>query len=42
MTSKTIAEIKLDLGDYYMMSGNVWEATLLYGQVDKQFKEKEQ
>lgn len=39
LTSKTIAEIKLDLGDYYMMSGNVWEATLLYGQVDKQFKE---
>jgi len=39
LTPKLIAEIKLDLGDYYMMSGNVWDATLLYGQVDKQFKE---
>ncbi|MEO5905639.1 MAG: tetratricopeptide repeat protein [Saprospiraceae bacterium] len=26
---------KLDLGDYYLMSGEVWEATLLYSQVDK-------
>ena len=26
---------KLDLGDFYVMSGDVWEATLIYFQVDK-------
>lgn len=33
------ANAKLDLGDYYLMSGEVWEATLLYSQVDKMFVE---
>lgn len=33
------ANAKLDLGDYYLMQGEVWEATLLYSQVDKEFKE---
>jgi len=33
------AEMKLDLGDYYLMKGDIWEATLIYSQVDKQFKE---
>ncbi|HJW29050.1 MAG TPA: tetratricopeptide repeat protein, partial [Saprospiraceae bacterium] len=33
------ANAKLDLGDYYLMSGEVWEATLLYSQVDKAFVE---
>ena len=33
------ARVKLDLGDYYLMSGEVWEATLLYSQVDKAFTE---
>ena len=33
------APIKLDLADYYLMSGEVWEATLLYSQVDKAFVE---
>lgn len=33
------AHAKLDLGDYYLMSGEVWEATLLYSQVDKAFVE---
>ena len=33
------AQAKLDLGDYYLMSGEVWEATLLYSQVDKAFVE---
>ena len=33
------ANAKLDLGDYYLMSGEVWEATLLYSQVDKTFVE---
>ncbi len=29
---------KLDLGDYYLIDNNNWEATLLYSQVDKEFK----
>ncbi|HZV70112.1 MAG TPA: tetratricopeptide repeat protein [Saprospiraceae bacterium] len=34
------ANAKLDLGDYYLMSGEVWEGTLLYSQVDKAFPEE--
>ena len=30
---------KLDLGDYYLMQGEIWESTLLYSQVDKDLKE---
>ncbi len=30
---------KLRLADYYLMKGEVWDATLLYSQVDKDFKE---
>ena len=33
------AQAKLNLGDYYLMGGEIWEATLLYSQVDKAFKE---
>ncbi|MCH2044171.1 MAG: tetratricopeptide repeat protein, partial [Saprospiraceae bacterium] len=29
-------ESKIELGDYYLMKGEVWEATLLYSQVDKE------
>jgi tetratricopeptide (TPR) repeat protein len=29
---------KLDLGDYYLIDGNNWEASLIYSQVDKDFK----
>lgn len=32
-------DIKLDLGDYYVLAGDVWEATLLYSQVDKDEKD---
>ena len=32
-------EIKLDLGDYYILDGDVWESTLLYAQVDKDEKD---
>lgn len=35
------ANAKLDLGDYYLITGERWEATLLYSQVDKEFKEDE-
>lgn len=37
--SDMVAKIKLDLGDYYLMNGDRWEASLLYSQVDKDFKE---
>ena len=32
------AECKLELGDIYVLKNDVWEATLLYSQVDKAFK----
>lgn len=34
-----IADAKLKLGDYHLMEEDQWEATLLYSQVDKSFKE---
>jgi tetratricopeptide (TPR) repeat protein len=33
-----IAECKIELGDIYLFTNNVWEALLLYSQVDKAFK----
>ncbi len=36
----TEANAKLSLADYLLMSGDVWESTLLYSQVDKEFKEE--
>lgn len=35
-----LANGKLQLGDYYLIKGDIWEATLLYSQVDKAFKEE--
>jgi hypothetical protein len=35
---KIKAEIKLELGDIYLFTGEVWEASLLYSQVEKVFK----
>jgi tetratricopeptide (TPR) repeat protein len=34
------AEAKLDLGDYYLMQGDVYEPVLLYTQVEKDFKDQ--
>lgn len=34
-----IGNCKLQLGDYYIISGDVWEAALAYAQVDKGFRE---
>jgi len=34
------AQCKLELGDIYIFKGEVWEAALLYGQVDKDFKQE--
>jgi tetratricopeptide (TPR) repeat protein len=39
-TKNLKAQCKLDLGDYYIIAGNVWDATLIYMQVDKDFKEE--
>jgi tetratricopeptide (TPR) repeat protein len=36
--SKQVAECKIELADILTMEGDVWEATLLYQQVDKAFK----
>lgn len=35
-----VGECKLLLGDAYVMNGDVWESALLYGQVEKDFKEE--
>ena len=32
------AQVKLELGDIYLFTGEVWEASLLYSQVEKAFK----
>lgn len=32
-------QCKLQLGDYYILDGEIWEASLLYSQVDKDFRE---
>jgi tetratricopeptide (TPR) repeat protein len=39
LPNKIAGESKLELGDYYLMQSEPWEATLLYSQVDKAFKE---
>ncbi len=33
------AKAKLSLADFYLMQGEIWESTLLYSQVDKEFKD---
>lgn len=39
LKKKVKNEVKLDLGDYYILAGDVWEATLYYAQVDKDEKD---
>ena len=39
VTPEVRANVKIDLGDYYLIKGDIWESTLLYSQVDKAFKE---
>ena len=34
----SLAECKLDLGDVLLVTGDIWEASLLYSQVEKAFK----
>ena len=39
--SKSVkANSKIAMGDYYLMLGEIWEATLLYSQVEKLYKEE--
>lgn len=35
---RNIAECKIELADIYLLTGDVWEAKLLYAQVEKAFK----
>lgn len=35
-----LASTKLELGDIYILTGEVWEAALIYGQVEKQFADE--
>ncbi|WP_026897059.1 tetratricopeptide repeat protein [Daejeonella oryzae] len=37
LNSLVIAKAKLELGDIFILSGEVWDAALIYGQVEKQF-----
>ncbi len=39
MKKNIVGICKLDLGDYYLLLGKVWDASLIYSQVDKAFKE---
>jgi tetratricopeptide (TPR) repeat protein len=41
MERNLLARTKINLADYYLMNGDVWESTLLYSQVDKDFKEEQ-
>lgn len=38
LTPRTAAEVKLELADIQLMSGEEWEATLMYSQVEKAMK----
>lgn len=38
-TKQFIGEYKLQLGDYQILIGKIWDASLLYSQVDKAFRE---
>ncbi len=40
VNSNLVAKCKLDLGDIYLLTGQPWESTLLYSQVEKSKKEQ--
>jgi len=37
LPSQIIGQTKMDLGDIYILTGEVWEAALLYGQLEKAY-----
>jgi tetratricopeptide (TPR) repeat protein len=39
MNQRTIAECRIELADILLLSGQVWDATLLYSQVDKALRD---
>ncbi len=39
LSREEAGQARLDLGDYQLLQGKIWEATLTYGQVDKAFRE---
>jgi len=40
INKNTVAKSKIGLADYYLMQNEIWESTLLYSQVDKDFEEE--
>ena len=34
-----VGRLKLQMGDYYLLLGKIWDASLTYSQVDKEFKQ---
>jgi len=38
LTDMQLAQVKMQLGDIHVLHGDIWEASLLYMQVDKDFK----
>lgn len=34
-----VGQFKLQLADYYVLNGKIWDASLVYSQVDKEFKQ---
>lgn len=40
LNRSTLARVKINLADFYLMAGEIWESTLLYSQVDKDFREE--
>lgn len=40
LNRNTLARVKINLADFYLMNGDIWESTLLYSQVDKEFREE--
>jgi tetratricopeptide (TPR) repeat protein len=37
LDKQLIGEVKLELGDIYILSGELWESALLFGQIEKDF-----
>lgn len=37
---RVVAEAKMDLADIYLLDGQPWESILLYGQVEREFKDE--
>jgi len=34
-----VGKLKLQMGDYYLLEGKIWDASLTYSQVDKEFRQ---